>query len=79
MNTIEQGTKRTRDQAIEASKQFQLQKTNYESDDGAYNYASSLLSYGLLSRDFQDATKEEDGKCSCRLWKFLMLHFKTNG
>ena len=34
-----------------------LQKTNYEPDDGTINYASSIL-YGLLSRDFQDATKE---------------------
>lgn len=31
------------------------------------------------SRNFQDATDNGDGKRTCRLWKFLMLHFKTNG
>ena len=50
-----------------------------EADDGVFNYACRLLSYGLLSRDFQDGTKEGDGPRICRLWKFFMLHFKMNG
>ena len=48
-------------------------------DDGVFNYACRLLSYGLLSRNFSDATKEGDGERICRLYKFLMLHFKENG
>ena len=47
--------------------------------DGVFNYACRLLTYGLLPRKFQDATDNGDGKRTCRLWKFLMLHFKTNG
>ena len=37
----------------------------HEPDDGVFNYACRLLSCGLLSRDFQDATKEGDGKHIC--------------
>ena len=37
----------------------------HEPDDGVFNYACRLLSCGLLSRDFQDATKEGDGKRIC--------------
>ena len=55
------------------------QKMKEVADDGVFNYACRLLSYGLLSRNFQDATKDGDEKRICRLWKFLMLHFKTNG
>ena len=57
----------------------QTQQTNAIAEDGVFNYACRLLSYGLLSRNFQDATKEGDGKRTCRIWKFFMLHFKTNG
>ena len=45
-----------------------------EADDGGFNYACRLLSYSLLSRNFQDATDNGDGKHTCHLWKFLMLY-----
>lgn len=50
-----------------------------KADDGVFNYACRLLSYGLLSRNFQDGTKEGDGPRIYRSWKFSMLHFRTNG
>ena len=53
--------------------------TSRQEADGVFNYACRLLSYGLLSRNVQDATDNGYGKSTCRLWKFLMLHFKTNG
>ena len=34
-----------------------------------FNYACRLLSYGLLSRNISDATKEGDGERICRLYK----------
>ena len=36
-------------------------------DDGVFNYACRPLSYGLLSRNFQDATDNGNGKCTCSL------------
>ena len=45
-------------------------------EDGVFNYACRLLSYGLMSRNFEDATKEGDGNRICRLNRFFMLHFK---
>ena len=48
-------------------------------EDGVFNYACRLLSYGLMSRNFEDATKEGDGDRICRLYRFFMLHFKEKG
>lgn len=32
-----------------------------------------------MARNFNDATREEDGERLIRRWKFLMLHFKADG
>ena len=47
--------------------------------DGVLNYRRSLLSMGLLARNFEDSWKEGDGPRSIRLWKYLLLHFKQSG
>ena len=43
------------------------------------NYSCSLLSMGLLARNFKDSWKEGDVSRSIRLWEYLLLHFKQSG
>lgn len=51
----------------------EVKKIRKKADDGVFNYACRLLSYGLLSRDFQDGTKEGDRPRICRLRKFCYI------
>ena len=46
--------------------------------DGVLNYTHSLLSMGLLARNFKDSWKEGDGPRSICLWKYLLLHFRQS-
>ncbi|XP_077051742.1 uncharacterized protein LOC143701950 [Siphateles boraxobius] len=48
----------------------------HQEEDCVFNYHSAFLKMGLLERDFLDSVREGDGKRTCRLWKFKMLHFK---
>lgn len=57
----------------------ELDDPQFDEDDAVYNYASAVIGYGLLANDFEDAYKEGDGERTIRLWKFFLLHFKTNG
>ncbi|XP_070548874.1 uncharacterized protein [Ptychodera flava] len=50
-----------------------------QSQDGVFNYACTSLSLGLFARNFQDAVKEGDGDRVIRMYKFLMLHYKSDG
>ncbi|XP_051528311.1 uncharacterized protein LOC127425964 isoform X1 [Myxocyprinus asiaticus] len=45
-------------------------------EDYVFNYHSAFLKMGLLEHDFQDSVREGDGKRTCHLGKFKMLHFK---
>ena len=47
--------------------------------DGVFDYACSIIGFGLLARNFSDATHEGDGERLIRCWKFFMLHFKADG
>ena len=47
--------------------------------DGVYDYACSVIGFGLLARNFGDATHEGDGERLIRCWKFFMLHFEADG
>jgi len=47
--------------------------------DGVFEYACSVVGFGLLARNFSDATHEGDGERLIRCWKFFMLHFKADG
>ena len=56
-----------------------LSETAYNSIDGIFDYACSVIGLGQMARNFSDATKEGDGDRLIRCWKFFMLHFKANG
>ena len=47
------------------------------STDGVFDYACSIIGFGLLARNFSDATHEGDGEGLIHCWKFFMLHFKA--
>ena len=47
--------------------------------DGVYAYACETLSLGLLYFKYRDAIKEGDGERVMRVWKFLLLLFRTSG
>lgn len=44
-------------------------------EDGVRNYASAVLSDGLLLMEFKDSIREGDGPRILRCWKALLLHF----
>ena len=50
-----------------------------KSQDGVFNYATHIIGYGLLARNFQDAWREGDGVRTIRCWKFFLLYFKNDG
>ena len=47
--------------------------------DGVFDYACSIVGFGLLARNFSDATHEGDGERLICCWKLFMLHFKADG
>ena len=54
-------------------------KKQSQSEDGIYNYACRILGMNLMARNFHDASREGDGERLIRCWKFLLLHFKSDG
>lgn len=56
-----------------------LDDSTTDSTDGVLDYACSVIGFGLLARNFSDATHEGDGERLIRCWKFFMLHFKADG
>ena len=50
-----------------------------EAQDQVRNYASRVIGYGLLAKNFRDAWKEGDGARTVRMWKFFLLYFKDDG
>lgn len=46
-------------------------------EDCVYNYACSVLSLGMVFKEFQDAIREGDGDREERIWKILLLLFKA--
>lgn len=53
------------------------QKTSDDQEDGVFNYASDLLTYGLLHAEFNDAIREGDGLRIIVCWKFFLLIFRA--
>ena len=51
---------------------------NSESDH-VYEYASEVLTLGLLYMEFIDAIREGDGGRILRCWRYLLLIFKSSG
>ena len=51
---------------------------NEFTEDGVFNYACSLLAYGLFARCLLDASREGDGARTLLYWKFLLLHFRED-
>lgn len=47
-------------------------------NDKVYMYASELLSLGLLWHNFHDSTREADGERILRIWKILLVVFKSS-
>ena len=47
--------------------------------DGVLEYASEVLTLGLLFMEFNDAIRVGDGNRICRCWQFLFLIFKATG
>ena len=47
--------------------------------DGVVEYASEVLTLGLLLIEFEDAIREGDGDRICRCWQFFLLIFKATG
>lgn len=47
--------------------------------DAVLQYASEVLTMGLLLIEFNDGIREGDGNRICRCWQFLMLIFKATG
>ena len=48
------------------------------SDDKVYVYATEVISLGLLWHNFHDAVKEADGDRILRIWKILLVIFKSS-
>ena len=46
--------------------------------DGVFDYACTVIGFGLMARNFSDAIREGDGERLLRCWKFFMLHFKAD-
>ena len=46
--------------------------------DRVKEYASDVMSFGLLLMEFNDAIREGDGDRICRCWKFFMPIFKAS-
>lgn len=44
-----------------------------------FNYASAVLTDGLLLLEFRDAIHEGDGQRIMRCWKFMLLYFFSSG
>lgn len=51
---------------------------NEFTEDGAFNYACSLLAYGLFACCLLDASREGDSARTLLYWKFLLLHFRED-
>lgn len=47
--------------------------------DGVVEYASEVLTLGLLLMEFNDAIREGDGNRICRCWQYFLLIFKATG
>ena len=47
--------------------------------DAVVEYASEVLTLGLLLLEFEDAIREGDGNRICRCWQFFLLLFKATG
>ena len=48
-----------------------------DNQDGVFNYACEVLSYGLLHTEFNDAIREGDGNRIITCWKFFLLLFRA--
>lgn len=55
------------------------QEVMQEAPDGVFNYASAVLTDGLLLLEFRDAIHEGDGPRIMRCWKFMLLYFFSSG
>ena len=51
------------------------QSVHRVAEDGIRNYASAILSDGLLLLEFKDSIREGDGPRILRSWKALLLYF----
>ena len=47
--------------------------------DGVVEYASEVLTFGLLLMEFDDAIREGDGNRIRRCWQYFLLIFKVPG
>ncbi len=46
--------------------------------DYIHSYACEVMNVGLLNMEFCDASKEGDGDCLIRVWKYLMLLYRAS-
>ena len=58
---------------------FSSEAPDVNCSDMAYNYASDLLTLGLLWHGYHDAIKEGDGNRILLYWKFLVPIFRQEG
>ena len=56
-----------------------VQPSSSEESDDMFNYQCSLMDHGLLYINFTDAVADGDGDRIMRCWKFLLLHFYSDG
>ena len=64
------------DKYVDFETDFTLSHTEKSDDDKVLEYASLVLSWGLLHMEFCDAIKEGDGLRVHRCWKYMFLFFK---
>lgn len=55
------------------------EQSQQEVDDSVFEYATDLLSLGMLYLEFRDAVKEGDGNRVMRCWKYFLPLFKVSG
>ena len=54
-------------------------KKRKEDSDHVWDYACVVLSAGLFMAEFRDAVKEGDGNRMDRVWKYLLIFFRSSG
>ena len=55
----------------------QCDSSSQLTSDGVYNYSKELLTLCMFHAEYVDAIREGDGYRILRLWKFLLILFKT--
>ena len=54
-------------------------QSEQEENDTVFEYATDLMSLGMLYLEFRDAVREGDGSRVMRCWKYLLPLFKVSG